>query len=142
MRIGTMKSVRVKRNEVLDKVRANLSEHEQIYKEAVIGYKAAVKDITARLAALAARDEEILETLRELNALKTPSLHKTEYIRAIKMLEMSADEVIELQEHEFAQLVMDDWQWQRSWLGGASAYAPSAMRKLETFGVEDEHRQW
>jgi hypothetical protein len=50
-----------------------------------------------------------------------------EYNKVIRMLEMSTEDVIELQEHEFSQYVLDDWGWKGQFLASNSAYSSTAM---------------
>ena len=58
--------------------------------------------------------------------LPVPHDHSAEYDRAIKMVEMSVDENLELTEPEFAQLVMDDWGWKQQFTASNSRYGVNA----------------
>ena len=54
--------------------------------------------------------------------LPIPLDHSAEYDRALKMVEMSVDDILELTEQEFATLVMDDWGWKQQFLTSNSRY--------------------
>ena len=58
--------------------------------------------------------------------LPVPHDHTAEYDRAIKMVEMSVDENLELTEQEFAMLVMDDWGWKQQFTASNSRYGVNA----------------
>lgn len=51
-----------------------------------------------------------------------PVDHTDDYERAREMYTMSIDDVIELTENEFDQLVLDNWGWKGEFLRTTSAY--------------------
>ena len=64
--------------------------------------------------------------------LTEPSNHIKDYDRVITMLEMSVDQTITLEAHDFDRYVMDNWDWSRFALSTNTAYAaesPSAPGK-------------
>jgi ribosomal protein S28E/S33 len=90
---------------------------------------------------------EILE--KHIRAIKTgrvarvqvhipePQDYTREYDRALKMLEISVDDIIELDEETFAQFVMDDWDWKRQFLNSTASYSASAAAAAQSRPDED-----
>lgn len=102
-----MKKVNIVRTELLKVVRSNRETHVSEYAEASANYR-----------------DKVLEALDERRAdirnggkidtyfqLPEPQDHTEEYDRVIRMLEMSSDETIELDAHEFDMYVRDSWAW-------------------------------
>ena len=44
------------------------------------------------------------------------------YTRAIRMLELSVEDVIEIEEHIFNQLVLDEWGWKQQFTAMSALY--------------------
>jgi hypothetical protein len=59
-------------------------------------------------------------------SLTEPSDHTKDYDRVVAMLEMSVDETIILDAHDFDQYVMDNWDCSRFALSTNTAYAAHA----------------
>jgi hypothetical protein len=117
-----MRKVKVKREELLVKVKANREKHVAEYEEAVIGYKEeAIRAVDKVMGHLKTRihDLEAGEVLY-LHAvafdLEVPQNHSKDYDQVIEMLTMSVDEELEIQSDEFACYVMDDWDWKQDFL--------------------------
>lgn len=51
-----------------------------------------------------------------------PQTYENSYVRAIRMLELSAEDIIEVDELTFNQLVLDEWQWKHSFSASNTAY--------------------
>lgn len=116
-----MRFVKINKKELLDIVRANKVTHVAEYNEAIEGYKNTVLKI--------AKDNLKLAKTGDVNAFAKmvqrptpPTSYETEYNRAIRMLELSVDDVIELEEDTFGQLVLDEWVWKHSFLAATSMY--------------------
>lgn len=120
-RRNVMKSVKVERAELLGIVRANKEKHITDFNEAVEDYKAAVlKLATANLKLAKTAD---LNNISQIKGLPTrPSSYADSYTRAIRMLELSVEDVIELGEDVFNQLVLDEWHWKNSFTASAALY--------------------
>jgi hypothetical protein len=116
-----MHSVKIRRNELLGIVRENKEKHIKEFNEAVEDFKKAVVKITEENLALANTGD-----LNEIAKIKTippkPVSYETSYTRAIRMLELSVETEIELELHDFDQLVQDEWQWKQSFLHSNSTY--------------------
>ena len=110
-----MKSVNVRKGELLKVLRDNRETHIKEYESAMQVYK---EDVLAKL-------EEMLATAKEemskdkpkfkLNVnLAEPTSYVDSYDTAIRMLEMSTDDKIELSNQEFSQYVEDNWSWKNT----------------------------
>ena len=116
-----MKSVRINTNELFQIVEDNKVKHAREYIEAVKDYKDAVLTI-------AANNFEIAETqdTDEFKKLKRfpnpPTSYEHEYDRALKMLDLSVDDITELDSNVFNQLVLDEWGWKDSFTALNASY--------------------
>jgi hypothetical protein len=69
---------------------------------------------------------QTLEKFVEIKGLPpAPVSYADSYNRAIRMLELSVDTVIELEEQIFNQLVLDEWSWKRTFVANATMYKSS-----------------
>lgn len=125
----TVNKIRVRRTEILDIIRQNYEAHKKAYQEAFDGYKieaaeciASVKrKVLAALKDLETRVEKADRTKGEkpvpLTAIPVhfnkavPEDHSSEYEVVIRMLELQADDIIEIEQDRFECYVMDRWEW-------------------------------
>jgi len=113
-----MRAVRVKKNELLEKVQDNRAKHRAIFEKALKGYRVAViaeLEIMLNEAKKGRRIKRAVELIEPVDQTR-------EYDRVIRMLEMSTDDVIELSQQEFTQYVMDDWAWKEHFLSTTIPY--------------------
>lgn len=116
-----MRSVKVNTQELYQIVEKNMAKHIAEHREAIKDYKDAVMVI-------AAENFEIAETqdLDEFKKFKSfpsaPRSYEHEYGRALKMLELSVDDVTELDSDVFNQLVLDEWSWKQSFTAMNASY--------------------
>ena len=116
-----MHSVKVNRLELLGIVRQNREKHITEYNESVVDYKAAAIKVAAEHVALANTGE--LSKIAKIKAMPSaPTSYEKEYDRAIRMLELSVEEVIEVEQDVFNQLVLDEWAWKNAFTARASLY--------------------
>lgn len=121
-----MNSVNLKRDELLGIVRSNLEKHIREYLESVEDYKKLAVQIAQANLKLAKSGN--LEDIAKIKALPAaPVSYESSYNRAIRMLELSVDEVIELEEDVFNQLVLDEWVWKRQWSVSNATYKAGAF---------------
>jgi acetolactate synthase regulatory subunit len=123
-----MKSLKFKKEFVLNALNANRAKHAKIYEEAMTSYRAKAAEI-------------LINTLSKVQGgkrfklffnLSEPMQYMKEYDRAIDMLTHSVDtESVELTQQEYAQYIQDDWAWQRDFLVGNSMYSGTAMQELD-----------
>jgi hypothetical protein len=119
-----MKTVKVRKEEALAILKRNRAEHREIFEEAVEGYR---KAVTAHLEHMLA-DIKAGKRIEHQIRLAQPTDQTKEYDRAIKMLEMSVDDEIELDERSFANFIMDDWSWMDQFLLSNTRYSPKAAQ--------------
>lgn len=54
--------------------------------------------------------------------LQVPENHADDYDRALQMLDWEQEQTVVLSEHEFAELIQDDWGWKRQFASTGFAY--------------------
>lgn len=115
-----MHNVKMNRLELLKIVKANAKKHVTDYDEAVIDYKAAVIKVAKANLKIANTGE--LEKLVFQKMPTTPVNYADNYTRAIRMLELSVEDTIDVEEHIFNQLVLDEWGWKQAFTAQAAFY--------------------
>lgn len=122
-----MNEIVVKKADLRAIVQKNRDAHRAIFEEAVAGYRtqsvAILEDHIARIRAG--------KVVRVSVVLPFPEDHTRDYDRVLAMLDMDLQEEIELEEHDFAQYVQDDWSWKRQFLFSNSSYSTSASTQLD-----------
>jgi hypothetical protein len=116
-----MNAIKMMRVELLAIVRTNLAEHTDMYAESVEDYKAAVLKLeTANLKLAKTGDLEKFKQIRPIPS--APVSYADSYRRAERMLELSIEEEIMVEEDVFNQLVLDEWSWKRGFVGTSALY--------------------
>jgi len=116
-----MNAIKMNRLELLGLVQANKIKHIAEFTESVEDYKALVLQFSAANLKLAKTAS--LEEFKKIKSLPSaPVSYEVSYNRAIRMLELSVDEIIEVEEDVFNQLVLDEWSWKRSFITANSTY--------------------
>lgn len=116
-----MREVKVGKVELLEVLRKNRIKHIADYEQSVIDYKEAViKVAKENLKLVNSGDLSKIAKVRTIP--NAPVSYESSYTRAIRMLEMSIDDVIELEEDLFNQLVLDEWAWKQSFVGASMLY--------------------
>jgi hypothetical protein len=128
-----MKEVKVKLVDLLKTVTKNRETHRDLFLKAQDGFR----EIMIQELERSLKDAREGREIRRSVAIPAPADHTSDYDRVIKMLEMSVEETVVLQAHEFEQYVMDNWAWKRHATGTNVAYSnkmvPSSYN--ETFDV-------
>jgi len=114
-----MNTVKVKREELLTKVRSNRDAHRTLFLKAQEGYRKLVIEELDRML----KDAKDGLPIQRSVTLTEPSNHVKDYDRVITMLEMSVEETITLDGRAFDRYVMDNWDWSRFALATNTAYA-------------------
>lgn len=116
-----MKSVKLNRKDLLKIVIENRAKHISAYNESVEDYKVAAVKVAAKHVELANSGD-----LKEIAGIKAmppaPVSYEKEYDRAIRMLELSVDKEIEVEEAVFNQLVLDEWHWKHQFVASSTLY--------------------
>lgn len=116
-----MRSVKVNKFELLGILGINRETHVTTFEEAVADYKAAALKIAQDNLELAKTED--LGKIAKIKPLpQAPISYADNYDRAIRMLQLSVDDVIELEEDVFNQLVLDEWHWKHQFVASASLY--------------------
>lgn len=113
-----MQKVKVNKQELLTVIRENRTKHIAEYDSAS---KIFIQDAIEKLQAMldtAKTKNKIIQSL----GLTEPQSYVSSYDTAIKMLEMSTDDIIELSQQEFVQYVEDQWGWKQSFSTVTSTY--------------------
>lgn len=116
-----MNSVKINRKELLKIVKDNQKKHVAQYEESVVDYKAAVIKLAKSNLKLA-NTGELHEIRKMKNLPQAPTSYEDNYSRAIRMLELSVEDVIDVEEHIFNQLVLDEWGWKQNFVAQSAMY--------------------
>lgn len=124
-----MENIRVSKQELLTIVKENREKHKKEYLEAIKAYRVKAADL------LNQELEKIIngDKFQIRFDLVKPDSHEKEYDLAIKMLEMSVDDVIEISEQEFNELINDEWNWKYSFK--TSYLSNSTYIGVNTYGT-------
>jgi hypothetical protein len=116
-----MNSIKMKRLELLGIVQKNCTKHVSDFVEAVSDYKQAVVQVSTANLKLAKTAD--LDKIKQIKGLpQKPVSYEDSYKRAIRMLELSVEDIIEVEEDVFNQLVLDEWQWKQSFSASNALY--------------------
>jgi len=120
----------------------NREEHEEIYNEAVAGYrkkfKAALKEYHS---VVDAKQKELKDDKKvpkpylngnPLIDLKRPNSSLKEYDTVLEMLSLTPDETIVLDQDQYNCYMKDNWHWMDAFLISNSAYSSKAFNKLSS----------
>jgi hypothetical protein len=116
-----MNAIKMNRLELLAIVKANKETHVKEFIESVEDYKTLVLKTNNDNVKLARSGD--LEKFKKIKAMPpVPVSYEDSYKRAIRMLELSVEDIIEVEEDVFNQLVLDEWNWKRSFLANSTIY--------------------
>ena len=114
-----MEKVKVKKDELLAKLQENFEKWKALHIRAMEAYWKAV-DSALRKARTRANKKD--RAWGNGVFLTPPDDHENTFKTAIKMVEMSCDEVIEITEEEFSSYILNKWGWRRDYITRASCY--------------------
>ena len=112
-----MQNVKVDKTQLLNVLTDNLSKHESELVTLFAQYKA--ETISQLQQTIESFKNDVLNIP---SFLPKPKSHTNDYNRAIKMVMMSVDTTIELDEKTFSELVMDEWGWKHEFEMTKSLY--------------------
>ncbi|MHA2280269.1 MAG: hypothetical protein ACXAC5_05380 [Promethearchaeota archaeon] len=134
-------SMSFKKEEVIATLKKNRAEHQEIYDEAVEGYrKKLVEALNETIEMVEEKRSELEEKrlpkphLKEypLSGLSVPGSSLKEYDTVLEMLSLTPDETIVLDQDQYNCYMKDNWYWMKDFLVSNSAYSVSAVKKLST----------
>jgi len=113
-----MEKIKVKKSELVNILTRNMAKHISIFDKAIKEYR---KEVIKQLdnALKMARKGKGLQLFFNITQ---PMNQEDSYERAILMLNMSVDDVIELNERDFMQYVQDKWSWTDQFVATNSVY--------------------
>ena len=118
---NVMRSVKINKTELLDIVRKNQKKHIKDFEESVKDYKKAAIKVAKEHVDLAKSGD--LDQIAKIRAMpQRPMSYEDSYNRAIRMLELSVEDVIELEDDIFNQLVLDEWTWKHQFVASGALY--------------------
>lgn len=121
IRRNVMNSIKMNRLDLLSIVKQNCVKHVAEFTEANEDFKTLVLQLATANLKLAKTAN--LEEFKKIKPQPTaPVSYEDSYKRAIRMLELSVDEIIEVDEDVFNQLVLDEWSWKRSFTAATMSY--------------------
>lgn len=116
-----MRSVKVNKSELMQILQDNKKKHIKEYEESVKDYKKAALKVAKEHVELAKSGD--LDQIAKIKAMpQRPTSYEDSYNRAIRMMELSVDEIIELEEQIFNQLVLDEWSWKHTFTATGALY--------------------
>jgi hypothetical protein len=115
-----LKSVRVSKGFLLEKLETNKVEHEKAYYQILDARQDKVVEVLKEELKKAKADRTYQPTLY----VPLPENHVKDYERAITILNASLDKEFELTSSEFDQYVNDDWQWKTTFMTTSGCYIP------------------
>lgn len=118
---NVMRDVKMDKAELLAIVRENKEKHIREYNEAVEDYKKAAVKLAQENLELANTGD--LDKISKIKSMPSkPTSYEDSYTRAIRMLELSVESIIEIEEQIFNQLVLDEWQWKHNFAVASALY--------------------
>lgn len=111
--------VTVKKEELLNTIKANRTKHQSDYEDAQRGFRERF-------------EQKLIEKVNMLKQGGLPSLmidlavpvnHVKEYDRVVRMLEMCVADEVTITEGQFTQYVMDEWNWKGQFASTVQQYS-------------------
>lgn len=102
-----MNFVKVDRRSLIKKIKTNRDAHRELFIKAQDGFRARVIEELDLMLAEARAGSRIRTSVK----LVPPEDHTNEYDRALEMLEMSVEDVVEIDVNSFVQYVRNEWAW-------------------------------
>lgn len=128
----------INRAELINYIEDNRKKHEKEYKDAMIEYRTAVteklKDNVEGLKALLTGECNDATKAMVLNQniwsdIEAPEHHAEDFERALQMLRLNPNDVIELSFEQFDQYVNNKWRWQARFGRAATSNRAYLMSK-------------
>jgi hypothetical protein len=118
-----MNSVKVKKSELLTTLKLNLKHHQIDVEEALILRHTETREyFESKLDSLTKNPDY---QIKERITFPIPEDNSKEYEKVIRMVEMTQDDIIELDESQFDMLVMDNWGFKNTLIQTSAFYGKS-----------------
>jgi len=120
-----MQEITVKKDALRSTLRTNRETHVKDFEIAWEAYHAKVVENVEQLLGAAKNARKGTAINLHVN-LHAPVNHVEDYDRALEMLDWEVTDEVVLQEHEFAELVQDNWGWKATFSNLNTMYTGSA----------------
>ena len=111
-------NTKMKKERLLEEISANRDNHRKIFLEAIDGFKIQAVEVLEQKIEMLKKGKKTELYVR----MPEPEDHTRDYDRVIAMISENLLGEIELTEAEFAQYVLDDWQWKNEFLSVSNSY--------------------
>jgi hypothetical protein len=113
-----MELLKYKKEDLVKIITSNRNEHKGFFDKACGAFREAVIEELERSLVKAKKGKWNQGFIQFV----VPVEHLKDYDRVLKMLSLTVEEFIELDEQNFAAYVLDDWSWKRQFLDSNSTY--------------------
>jgi hypothetical protein len=118
-----VKTIRIQKAKLVEILQQNSAKHAAAFVEAAEAWRTAQRDkLHVAIAVLNSHEQAASFNFHAWH-LPKPETHLEDYGRALRKLELSADDVIELTDEEYRQFVEDEWAWKRAFDHLVGTYA-------------------
>lgn len=119
-----MRTVKINKVKLLEIIKTNRLVHIEEFKEAMIKYReASIAEMKANL-----KQAQKGGSIEHHIGTSMPTSYEDSYNSVISMLELTEDEMIELNTQEFSQYVEDKWGWRGSFEMVNSSYGVAGAK--------------
>jgi hypothetical protein len=129
-----MQSVTIAKQKLVEILMANRAKHLTEYNAAVVQFRQAARKLLQDALDAVVPDEApigIVEKLKNLYiTLEAPQQYLKEYDKALKMLDLSVKDEIEITNSEFSYYVEDDWDWKERFSASNRLYSSMSSEAL------------
>lgn len=116
-----MDVIRIEKNALLERLNANRAKHIEEYNEAVAGWKIKLKERVEEIYRNVVTDGDYDSKVDIY--LPKPMSYEDDYTTALEKLNLSVDDVFELDDNEFKCFIMDQWKWKQSFTATNASYS-------------------
>lgn len=117
--------VRFDKKFLVDTLTANKEKHKAEYEEGVEEYWLTCQQ---KVAEISKQIEERTYKERYIHLPSKLTSHVKDYERVLSMLEATVDSEISLNQKEYSQYVLDDWEWKEDFTNVKSSYSSLSNR--------------
>ena len=131
-----MKTIRIKKLQLKEKLEENLKLHDDVYNEALDAYWDEVsRDLNhwVKSAKREIKERDITHGGIRINInIDAPENHSRAYENAIQQLEYEVNDIVELDQREFNSYVLNQWDWVDSFVMSNSKYSSATSMSAFT----------
>lgn len=122
-----MRDLTFKKADVVKALESQLVEHKTIVQEAWEGHKKrAIEELDRALKDIAAGTRAAV-----LVHVRAPEDHTEEIERALEMLKMCQEDIVQLDDGEFSMFVQGQWHWVGGFIANNAMYSQTASSKVK-----------